>query len=189
MFHDFLKSTRVHLQLDAIDQDLARQTQAKGCPECGHKLHCANYPRSPMGLPPSLWPFYEKRLSFCCARCRKRITPPSVKFFDLRWYPAFLFILISVFMRGMRTFFVIQMKRHFGINVGRKTWKRWHKWWNRFFVCTSFWKKAKGLVPQALEGHHKTLPRALLKIFKGTFEEKMILTLLFLSPFTQRESG
>ncbi|EKE09991.1 MAG: hypothetical protein ACD_16C00093G0001 [uncultured bacterium] len=190
MSHDFLKDTSFHLQLDAIDQNLAHQTQARGCPLCGHKLHCANYPRSPMGLPPPLWSFYEKRLSFCCAKCRKRTTPPSVKFFGLRWYPAFLFILVSAFMRGMRAFFIVQMKRHFGISVGKKTWKRWNRWWNTFFVFTPFWKKAKGLVPQALgREDNKILPRALLKIFKGTFKEKMILTLLYLSPFTRREAG
>lgn len=47
MSHNFLSNANFHFFLNLIDQDLAHQTRQKGCPECGHKLHQANYPRSP----------------------------------------------------------------------------------------------------------------------------------------------
>jgi len=45
------------------------------CPPC--------YPRKPRGIPFVPEESYEYRLRFCCAEdgCRRRITPPSVRFF------------------------------------------------------------------------------------------------------------
>lgn len=56
-----------------------------------------------------------------------------------------------------------------------------------FFEFTALLEESKRLGTS--ERYNKTLPCALLKVFKGTLHEKMILTLSFLSPFTRRESG
>ncbi len=65
----------------SIDKDLAESTRQKGC-SCGGRLHCANYPRAPRGGPVDLPEEYNFRFSFSCDRdgCRKRATPPSVRF-------------------------------------------------------------------------------------------------------------
>ena len=64
-----------------VDKDLAATTKKQGC-SCGGRLHCANYPRKPRGGCENLPQSYDYRLSFCCDRdgCRKRTTPPSVRF-------------------------------------------------------------------------------------------------------------
>jgi hypothetical protein len=183
MSHNFLWNAKFHLLLTTIDQDLAQQIQEKGCSECGHKLHQANYPRSPVGMPAQFRTHYDERLSFCCDNCRKRITPFSVRFFGRRWYPAPLFLLISSLMRSVSERHLDQLKQHFGLIVSESTWKRWRLWWRESFVTTRFWQYAKGLIPTALETN-KSFPRALLDAFEGTLEEKMVFLLRFLSPLT-----
>ena len=74
--------------LFAIDQDLAANARAAGCPACGGRLHSVRYPRKPRGGPADLGPEYDWRFSFCCAGegCRRRATPPSVRFLGRRVY-------------------------------------------------------------------------------------------------------
>ena len=55
MSHKFLLNASFHSLLNAIDQELAEQALKKGCSHCGGKLHQADYPRSPFGIPQ---PFY-----------------------------------------------------------------------------------------------------------------------------------
>lgn len=43
-----------------LDQDLAEQARAQGCP-CGGRLDRANYPRKPRGGPADLSPDQERR--------------------------------------------------------------------------------------------------------------------------------
>jgi len=186
MSHTFLWNAKFHLFLNKIDEDLAQQTQQRGCVECGHKLHQANYPRSPVGVPPQFRNHYEERLSFCCESCRKRVTSPSVRFFGRRWYPAPIFILISALMRSVSDYYLAQLKRHFGLVVSETTWKRWRRWWRESFIATRFWQQAKSIIPQQALEMNRSFPRALLDSFRGTFEEKMCLLLKFLSPLTTR---
>lgn len=182
MSHKFLFNTTFHLLLINIDQELAKEMQMKGC-SCGGKLHQANYPRSPIGIPPPFRENYDERISFCCDTCRKRTTPPSVRFFGRRWFPAPLFILISALMLGINEYRLEQVKRHFGVNVSESTWKRWRLWWRESFMATQFWKQSRGLVITTIEAT-KSFPRALLNLFSGKIEEKMYRALKFFSPLT-----
>ncbi len=184
MSQNFLSKSNFHFFLNTIDQNLALQTQEKGCPSCGHKLHQANYPRSPIGISPQFRNQYDERLSFCCDTCRKRITPPSVRFFGRRWYPAPLFIFISALMRRVSEYTLAQVRRHFGISASESTWKRWRQWWRDSFLETLFWKQNKGIVPKSLESK-RPFPRALLEVFSGTLEKKIIYLLKFLSPLSR----
>ena len=182
MSHNFLWDANFHFLLKTIDEALAEKVHKQGCPDCSHKLHQANYPRSPMGILVQFRDHYEERLSFCCELCRKRRTPPSVRFFGRRWYPAPLFMLISAFMGRVNDFILTQMKERFAISVGLSTWKRWRQWWNELFPLTLFWKQVQGLIP-VLETK-RSFPRALLDLFQGKLEEKISSLLIFLSPLT-----
>ena len=182
MSQNFLWNANFHSLLKAIDEELADKARGLGCPECGHKLHQANYPRSPMGVPARFRSYYEERLSFCCEICRKRWTPPSVRFFGRRWYPGPLFMLISAFMGRINDRLFIKVKEWFGISVGLSTWKRWRQWWYEVFPFTLFWKQAQGIVP-VLETK-RSFPRALLGLFQGKLEEKICSLLKFLSPLS-----
>ncbi len=73
----------------------------KGC-SCGGRLHSANYPRAPRGGPDHLPEEYRSRFSFCCDRdgCRKRMTPPSVRFLGRKVYLGAVVILVSAMRQG-----------------------------------------------------------------------------------------
>ena len=88
MYHELPRGASFWSFLFAIDQDLAETTRKKACP-CGGRLHCANYPRKPRGTPVQLPEPQRLRLSFCCDRdgCRKRVTPPSVRFLGRKGLP------------------------------------------------------------------------------------------------------
>jgi hypothetical protein len=183
MSHKFIHNASFHLLLIDIDQELAQQVKKGGCIYCGNHLHQANYSRSPAGMPSLFREHYEERFSLCCDTCRRRTTPPSVRFFGRRWFPAPLLMLISILSLGISDRRLEQVKRHLGIVVSESTWKRWRKWWRERFITTKFWHQNKGLVPSIIESK-QDFPRALLAVFKGLLEEKMCLLLRFLSPLT-----
>lgn len=183
MSQNFLFDTRFHLLLNKIDQEMADKAKLQGCLFCGNRLHKANYPRNPAGLSSQFRHHYDERRSLCCNTCRKRVTPPSVRFFGRRWFPAPLLILISALMLGMNERRLQQVKRHFGITVSESTWKRWRRWWREVFQTTLFWQQSKGLAPTVIETN-KLFPRALLGIFQGGLEEKICCLLKFISPLT-----
>ena len=183
MSHNFLWNANFHSLLKAMDQDLADQAQQEGCPGCGHKLHQANYPRSPLGMPLHFRSYYDERLSYCCEMCRQRMTPASVRFFGRRWYPGPLFVLISALLRGITESLLRQIKGIFGIFITASTLKRWQQWWCEEFPMTLFWKQASGLIPP--RDLQRSFPRALLAFFQGNLEEKICYLLQFLSPLTR----
>ncbi len=183
MSHKFLLKASFHLSLNAIDQELSKTVEQQGCPHGGGKLHQADYPRSPFGLPASFRDSYDKRLSFCCSQCRRRTTPPSVRFFGRRWFPAPLFILISALKRGATEQRRAQVQRHLGIVVSTSTWKRWQQWWRDSFMTTAFWQQSKGYLV-AMPEVKKTFVHKLLSVFQGLLEAKMQRLLTFLAPIT-----
>jgi hypothetical protein len=181
MSHKFLFNSTFHKILIAIDRELAEGICQQGCP-CGGSLHQSNYPRSPFGLSAELRFAYQQRFSFCCNDCRRRTTPPSVRFFGRRWYPAPVLILISVLMLSINEYRLTQIKRHFGITMSESTWKRWRRWWRDSFVETAFWKQARGLIPEPRGS--ATIIRHMLISFQGTIDNKIIFFLKFTSPIT-----
>jgi hypothetical protein len=183
MSQNFLSNASFHLLLNKIDQELANKVKEEGCP-CGGQLHQADYPRSPFGLPAQFRDQYDERFSFCCALCRKRITPPSVRFFGRRWFPAPLLLLISVLTLGINKRRCTQVKQRFGIIISESTWRRWRRWWNDFFITTPFWRQARGAFPSTDPVMQGPFPRVLLNPFQGKIKEKIISLLRFLAPLT-----
>lgn len=181
MSHKFLFNSTFHTLLIAIDLELAEVVREEGCP-CGGPLHRSNYPRSPFGLSAELRLAYQERFSFCCDHCRRRTTPPSVRFFGRRWYPAPLLLLISALRLSINDHRLTQIKRHFGISVSESTWKRWRRWWRDAFMETPFWKQKGSLIPEPKRS--MTIARRMLTAFEATIDNRMVLLLKFLSPIT-----
>jgi hypothetical protein len=104
MYHDLPRDARFWSFLLAVDLDLAETACKKAC-SCGGRLHCANYPRKPRGTHVQLPEQERLRLSFCCDRdgCRKRLTPPSVRFLGQKVYLSAIIILISYAARTNAT--------------------------------------------------------------------------------------
>ena len=147
MYHDLPRTARFWSFLFAIDQDRAEETRKKACP-CGGRLHCANYLRKPRGTPVQLPERHCLRLSFCCDRdgCRKRVTPPSVRFLGPKVYLGAIVILISAMRQGPTPRRVRELSLRFGAD--RRTIARWQVFWRQQFPSTPFWKSARArLVP------------------------------------------
>ena len=151
MSQNFLFNASFHLLLANIDQEILNNTLAQGCLYCKGQLHRADYPRSPAGVLSRFREYYDERYSLCCNTCRKRTTPPSVRFFGRRRAPAPILLLISALSLGINERRLNQVKKYFGITVSESTWKRWRRWWRQAFAATKFWKKEKGLVAGAID--------------------------------------
>jgi hypothetical protein len=181
MSHKLLFSSSFASLLLAIDLEFIAKAKTSGCPDCGDKLHQADYPRSPIGIPQGQRVHYELRLSLCCSQCRKRVTPPSVQFFGRRWFPAPYFLFISLLRVRINERRLHPLKLHFGLRISITTWKRWQWWWRTQFIKTAF-LQAKGQIPaDKIEG---AFPRHFLTFFTGHLSKKFILLLQFLSPLT-----
>lgn len=95
-----LKDGRLFKLLEKADWDMAEEAAAEGCGHCGEeKLHRGDYPRKPRG-----GPRWDRRYSFCCSKgsCRKRKTPPSVRFLGRKVYVSVVVVLVSAMMHGLK---------------------------------------------------------------------------------------
>lgn len=184
MCHEFLNEASFFQLLTRIDHDLAEQARARGCGHCGGRLHRANYPRKPRGVGRHLLgPEYEWRRSFCCAEegCRRRMTPPSVRFLGRRVYLGVIVILISALANGISAQRGQLLGAQFG--VARRTLYRWRRWWREDFVRRPFWRVARGQFMPAVA--LSALPQSLLERVAGqTAKQSLVALLRFLSPLT-----
>src|ERR1700692_2080641 len=102
VYQAVLADAKFHEQLLVFDRDLAASVRAARCWLCGGALHSASYDRKPRGCPGGLGQEYAERFSFCCAvdGCRKRTTPPSLRFLGRKVYLATVVTLISAMLQG-----------------------------------------------------------------------------------------
>ncbi len=115
MCQKLLGDATLYALLSRIEEDLAAETRAQRCPLCGGPPHCADYPRKPRGGPPSLGPGYGLRLSFCCADCRKRRTPPSARFLGRRVYLGVVVVLVTALQSGLTPKRFGPLREHLGV--------------------------------------------------------------------------
>lgn len=182
MSHKLLSNASFHEALFVLDVASAHSCRLAGCWHCGGRLHVGDYARKPRGVPEPFQSFYEKRLSFTCAQCRCRCTPPSVRFFGRVRFVASLAVLIAALTRGPSERRCGQLERCFGVRLSVSTWQRWRRWWREQFLSTHFWKQSRGqLADRSALG---PLPAGLLGVFSGRLLERLLLTLRFLSPLT-----
>jgi len=178
--HATLQDPKLYSFLLLIDQDLAVQAQAAGC-ACGGVLHSARYPRKPRGAPRSLLDQYQSRLSFCCAACRRRTTPQSVRYLGRRVYLAAVVVLMSVMRAGVTDKRVAQLSGAFA--VPRRTLERWRRWWLEAFVVTAFWRAARGRFVPPVDP--VLLPASLLARFSDAeLAARLIQVLRFVAPLS-----
>lgn len=159
-----------------FDEDMARRFQRERCP-CGGVRNIANFRRSPRGLPADISAearvAMSVRFSFCCSDCRRRATPPSLRFHSRSWYLAPIRLLASVMDKGCR-----QAVRALGraAGISSRTISRWRHWWNHTFRLSTEWRMLLGrLRPGAHEGH---LPDTLFTYCRPIDGSEVWLTLL-----------
>jgi hypothetical protein len=183
MYHQLPDGASFWSFLFTIDQDLGETARKQGCP-CGGRLHSANYPRKPRGTSVELPEPQRVRLSFCCDRdgCRKRVTPPSVRFLGPKVYLGALVILISAMRQGPSPRRIRELSRLFGAD--RRTIARWQLFWREHFPQTPFWKRARALLAPVVDV--ATVPLALLTAFLSHHSDGQdwARLLRFLAPIT-----
>ena len=181
MYHDLFRNASFWSFLLTIDKELAATRKKQGC-SCGGQLHCANYPRKPRGGCKNLPGSY--RLSFCCDRdgCRKRATPPSVRFLGRKVYLGAVVVLVAAMRQGPSPRRVRELSELF--RVDERTIVRWQVFWREHFPQTAFWKANRSRLAPRID--ISNLPRALLDAFihRGDSREDWGRLLEFLSPIT-----
>ena len=188
MYLSLLQDSRLYPLLFKIDEDLASEARRSRCRFCGAALHSACYLRKPRGLPAGVHagPAYRIRFSFCCSAegCRKRHTPPSVRFLGPKVYLGVMVVLLAAMRQGTTPRSAKTLRRTFGVD--RRTLARWRVWWQTVFPETRFWQrlKARFMPPVDQDG----LPATLVDRFgadagAGLFD-RVVRLLRFLSRLT-----
>lgn len=168
---------RLYDYLLAIDRELAEQARRAGCPRCTGRLHAASYPRKPRGgLRRWRDGAHARRLSLCCACCRKRVTPPSVRFLGRRVYYGVVVVLACA--RALTRARLDELEGLLGVD--RRTVQRWRRWWRETLVRSPWWRVARARFLPPLE--ERRLPSALLARFAAADPvQRMVEVLAFLA--------
>jgi hypothetical protein len=164
------------------DRDLAAEAQKGGCLFCADVLHQANYHRRPRGEPCGLdEEGLGLRFSFCCARegCRRRHTPPSLRFLGRRVYLAAVVVLVSAMREGPTPTRLAKLEELVG--VCPRTVRRWQRWWREEFPRTRAWQVLRGRCAAPVIDE-RGLPGSALERFVGTVREKLVAFLRSLAP-------
>ncbi len=177
MCHAYLSTAKFWSLLFRIDEDLAAEVRCAGCAACGGVLHSARYPRKPRGIACSvLGDQYARRLSFCCDRegCRRRTTPPSVRFLGRRVFLGALVVLVTALSAGLTGRRVAALHDRFGVSV--RTLRRWREWWQEDFVASALWPLLRARLATPIESVR--LPAALLERCAGEDDAGQLIHLL-----------
>ena len=176
--HSILSNARVWAFLKRVDAAEAEASRAAGCPRCGGDLHSASYLRKPYGLSADLRDD-ARRFSLCCSVCRRRVKPPSVRFFGRRFYVGALFLVVSALAvaGGVR---LQTIARRCGVPAS--TLRRWQRWWQETFPLTPEWRAKRG----ALAAAPGEAPlRWLLRSIRGSgLRSRLLRSLVWLLPWT-----
>lgn len=172
-----LHDVRFYDHLLRIDQDLSDRARRVGCPRCRGRLDSGRYPRKVRGGP-QLSEEHYKQLSLCCDRCRKRVTPPSVRFYGRRVYWGGVFVLACA--RKLTPRWLSRLTAELGVD--RRTVRRWRQWWQEQFVRSPWWMTEKARLATPLEDSE--LPGSLLERFCGDLEVRLLALLQWLASST-----
>lgn len=181
MYQSLLQDSRFFDLLLTLDEDLAAEARRIGC-GCGGALHSARYERKPRGGPAGLGPAAAVRFSFCCATegCRRRVTPPSLRFLGRKVFFGVLVVLLPVMRDGPTRERLDRLCATFAVSV--RTLRRWCRFWREAFVTSRVWHalRSRFAVPVGAE----SLPRSLLAAFSeiGDTQERVVAVLRLVSP-------
>jgi hypothetical protein len=166
--------------LEQHDERVVRQVAAEGCLRCDGPLHRGDYERKPRGaLIAPAGAAFVVRFSLCCGRegCRKRATPPSLRFLGRRVYLGAVVIVASVVAWALRV--SGESGRLTGVPV--RTMRRWLGWWQGPFVSTEvFVAVCARLVGVRVDA----LPASIFSQLPGSPPEQVRVMLELLAPLT-----
>ena len=172
-----LRDKRLHEFLEQVDRDFAFEAQSVHCEHCGAVLHRGDFSRKPRG-----GPSWDRRYSFCCSRdgCRKRNTPPSVRFLGRKVYVGIVVVLVSAMLHGAKERRLQCLEQV--LPMDRRTLKRWRQWWRQIFVQSAFWRGARGRFRRPIAPGQ--MPLGLVEAFGAQQVAGLVKLMKFLSPIT-----
>lgn len=183
MYQSLLRDSSFFTLLLRFDEDLAGAARGAGC-TCGGVLHSARYRRKPRGGPAELGEEHAMRWSFCCARegCRRRLTPPSVRFLGRKVYFAVLVLLLPVLREGPTPERLRRLEALF--TVSRRTLLRWRRWWQETVAASRFFEALRGRWPRPVAA--AALPGSLVAAFSAIplASDRVLAVLRCLLPVT-----
>jgi hypothetical protein len=180
MFDEIELGREFFAALLRIDEGILRQVAACCCPACGGPLHRGDYARKPRGA--LIAPAGETsviRFSLCCGRegCRKRATPPSLRFLGRRVYLGAVVLVASLFARVVAS--AAELRRVTGVPT--RTTRRWLGWWCGPFVSTSVFI---AVCAQLIGVAARELPASIVLRLAGSPTEQVRAMLALLAPLT-----
>jgi hypothetical protein len=183
MYRSLLGDSRLYELLLKYDEDLAASARTRGCP-CGGVLHRASYARKPRGFTAGQPLGYDQRHSFCCAQdgCRRRTTPPSLRFLGPKVYLGAVVTLVTALRCGLNDRRVSELQQLVG--ASRRTLERWRRWWQAVVPTTPFFRAVRSSISEVAIAQ---LPASLLAHFQASDELTRIVRVLdFIKPLTTR---
>lgn len=180
MFNDIGLPREFFEALAQIDEKIVVQVAAGRCLVCGGPLHRSDFARKPRGaLMAAAGEAFVTRFSLCCGRdgCRKRATPPSLRFLGRRVYLGAVVILASVLAQAFTTAKALRQ----ATGVPARTSRRWLSWWRGAFLLTGVFVNLRArLIGVVVE----ELPTSVLSRLGDTAESQVRSLLHWLTPLT-----
>ena len=181
MFDEIELGREFFERLWAIDVQIVKRAAQEKCRFCGGPLHRGDFTRKPRGgAMAAAGEAFVRRFSLCCGRegCRKRATPPSVRFLGRRVYVGAAVIVASVVALAVSA--VSAVRRTTGVSP--RTTRRWSRWWRGSFTATAvFVELSARLLPLV---SRSTLPASLLERLSGDDATRVHHLLGWLAPIT-----
>jgi hypothetical protein len=163
-----------------LDEAVMRQVCAGGCRWCEGPLHRSDFDRKPRGALIALaGEAFVRRFSLCCGRegCRKRATPPSVRFLGRRVYLGAVVIVASMVALALRG--AKEIRRQTGVPA--RTTRRWLGWWQGAFLETEVFVT---LCVRLIGVEVGRVPASIVGRLGGTWTERVRSMLGWLLPLT-----
>ena len=181
MYHPLLTDARFHNILFDLDRLIAEQVRQEPCRFCQGNLHQSHFPRKPRGVPKGTHPDYSIRFSYCCGTdgCRKRFTPPSMRFLSRKVYSSVVIILIFLLKPETDESRIETINQLLGTTLSVETLRRWRHFWTKDLPQTHTWRRLA--IRHSLS---QKLPMSLLALFEETAKCSLIKGLKLILPLT-----
>lgn len=181
MYHSLLTDARFHNSLFDLDRLIAEQVRQAKCRLCRGNLNQSHFPRKPRGVPEGTHPDYHIRFSLCCATegCRKRFTPPSMRFLSRKIYSSVVIFLIFVLKPETDESRIEKINTLLGTTLSVETLRRWRHFWTKDVPQTHTWKRLA--LSHTLS---QSLPVSLLTQFQQTLNQPLKMGLKLILPLT-----
>ncbi len=165
--------------LVTIDAVVALAAQALRCPHCHARLDAAHFVRKVRGVAPAAdCASPQLRLSWCCSLegCRRRVTPPSVRFWGRLGYAGA--VVLAMAAEQPRTASGDELRLRVGCS--RQSWTRWR---SRF---AGLWQTGTGraIAGWMPPGDGQRSVSAVLSLWPGEWPHQAARWQLLIHPLT-----